>query len=109
MMPPTPPIRAAPPAPPANTVSNVRRLSWCFENSMIVLLSDRLRDANDAHHAGLLVVGDVAVKHPIAGVVGDKGEVCALARRQEHGVAPLPGCVGFSVPADDAEAVAGQM
>src|SRR5262249_271311 len=48
------------------------------------------RHADDAHHPALLVVEDVAVEHPVAGVVGDKGNLDALARRDQHRVAPLP-------------------
>src|ERR1051326_6470152 len=103
MTPLAPPIKAAPPAAPSNTVI-ARRLSMCFDNSMTVLLLD-LCDPNDAHHPGLLVGGDVAMEHPVAGVVGNEGKFGALARRHEHGVAPFLTRVRFAVAACDAEAV----
>src|SRR6516225_1073075 len=105
-MPPTAPLTTAAPAAPSNrTVRSARRFSLNFEVPMMVLLIGRLRYANEAHHPGLLVVGDVAVKHPVAGAVGDEGEVGALARRHEHCVAPLSMRVRFTVPADHPKAV----
>src|SRR5260370_10507389 len=48
------------------------------------------RHADDAHHPAFLVVEDVAVKHPVAGVVGDKGDLGPLAWRVFHRVPPPP-------------------
>ena len=49
---------------------------WCrpsvrFRNAVSVSLNSG--HADDAHHAALLMVEDVAVEHPVAGVIGDEG------------------------------------
>src|SRR6185437_14386374 len=44
--------------------------------------------ADDAHHPAVLMVEDVAMEHPVAGIVGDERDLGALARRNKHGVAP---------------------
>src|SRR6516164_5560559 len=109
-MPPiAPPTTAAAAAPSNSTLVSARRFSLYLKILIMILLAGSLCDANDAHHSGLLVVGDVAVKHPVAGVVGDKGEVGALAWRDEHRVAPLSTGVRLAVPADDPKAVPVQM
>src|SRR6516164_3413671 len=105
MTPAAPPISAAPPAPPTNIISAARRLSLWFKISMTVLLVGSLCDTNDAHHPGLLMVGDVAVEHPVAGMVGDEGEVGALAGRDELRVAPLSEWIQVAVPADHPKVV----
>ena len=55
------------------------------------------------------MVGDVAMEHPVAGVISDEGDFNGLARRHQHRIPPLPTRVGFAVAADDTEAVAVQM
>src|SRR3546814_15919971 len=65
-------------------------------------------DADDAHHARGLVLQDVAVEHPITGIVGGEGDLDALARRHQHGVLPLPMRGGRTVAGNKPAGVAMQ-
>jgi hypothetical protein len=38
------------------------------------------------HHSALLMFDDVTVQHPVAGIVGDKGNLDLLLRQKKHGV-----------------------
>ena len=51
----------------------------------------------------------MAVEHPVAGVVGDKGDLDGFTRRHQNRIPPLPPRGRLAVAADDAEAVAVQM
>ena len=53
-------------------------------------------DVEAEHHPALVVFGDVAVRHPQAGVGDVEQDVDGLAGANEHGV--LPGQVGFGDP-----------
>src|SRR6516225_1246322 len=72
-------------------------------------LSFRSGDAENRHHPGHLVVGDVAMEHPVAGVVGYKRDFDRLARRHQHRIPPFPTWVRFAIAADYAEAMPVQM
>src|SRR5258706_15085473 len=61
--------------------------------------------ADNGHHPGLLMIGDVAMQHPNPGVIGDEGNLGGFTSRDQNGVPPFPKFVRFAVPADDAEAV----
>src|SRR3546814_3459451 len=41
-------------------------------------------NADDAHHAGGLVLEDVAVEHPVAGIVSNERDLHPLARRYQE-------------------------
>ena len=43
------------------------------------------------HHARLLMFDDVAMEHPVAGVVGDEGRLGRLAREKEDGIGVMDG------------------
>src|SRR5262245_61976733 len=72
---------------------------------IVLLISYRSRNTDDPHHPGFLVIGDMAVEHPVARVVGDEGDFDDLAGRNQCRIAPLATSSRFSVTADDAEAV----
>lgn len=57
-------------------------------------------DADSAHHPRRLVLEDVAVEHPVAGVVGDEGDLDALLRRQQDGVLPFPKADRLAIAAE---------
>jgi len=42
--------------------------------------------AEDRAHARFLMFEDVAVEHPIAGIVGDEGDLGGFLLREQHGV-----------------------
>ena len=65
-------------------------------------------DAEIAHHAVLLVLDDVTMKHPVAGIVGDKGYFGYLVGQQEQGVSMVFGPAQF-VRADQLEGMAVNM
>src|SRR5262249_8411624 len=46
-------------------------------------------DAHRCHHAGGLMLQDVAMEHPVAGIVGDEGDVDAFFWCGEHRILPL--------------------
>src|SRR4051812_37705835 len=52
---------------------------------------------------------DVAVKHPVAGVVGDEGDFDTLARRQQDGVLPFPESGRLAVTGQHPKGVAVQV
>src|SRR5581483_4933155 len=66
-------------------------------------------NADHTHHAALLMLQDVTVEHPVAGVVGDEGDLDLLARSHQHGILPLAILGRCSVAADDAEGVSVQV
>ena len=78
----------------------------CFP---FVWLTVRSGDAQDGHHARHLMVHDVAMQHPIAGVIGDKGAFHDISGRQEDGVGPLAMRRQRPIAAEHPEAVAVQM
>ena len=46
-------------------------------------------DAVVRHHPGLLVLDDVAVEHPVAGIVGDEGDLGPVLGAEQDGVGPV--------------------
>src|SRR5262245_10897443 len=66
-------------------------------------------DAHRCHHAGGLMLQDVAMDHPVAGIVGDEGDFDVLLRRNQYRVTPLPIGRCPAVARDDAEGMAMQM
>src|SRR5260370_41471974 len=66
-------------------------------------------DAEDRHQSGHLMIRDMAMQHPVAGIVGDEGNIDGLFRRQQHSVGPLTMRHRGPVAAQHAEAVAVEM
>ena len=56
-----------------------------------------------------LMVHDVAMQHPVAGIVGDEGDVHRFLRRNEDGVGPLSIGDRGTVALEHPEAVAVQV
>lgn len=56
-------------------------------------------DADHTHHTAVLMFQDVAMKHPVTGIVRDQGDLDTFARCQERRILPflMPG--RFPVPA----------
>ncbi len=52
-------------------------------------------DPNISHHPRFLMLDQVAMEHPVAGIIGDKGHLHPLARRQKHRVGEVPGESGL--------------
>src|SRR5262249_39476988 len=46
-------------------------------------------DADITHHPGVLVLDDVTMEHPVAGIVGDEGDLHPLLGVDQHGVAEI--------------------
>src|SRR5262245_13237876 len=66
-------------------------------------------NSDHTHHAALLVLQDVAVEHPIAGVVGDERNLHFLTGRHQHRIPPFPQAGRDTVTAEDAERMPVQM
>lgn len=56
-------------------------------------------DADHTHHTALLMFQDVAMKHPVAGIVRDQGDLDTFARRQQHRILPFLVAGRLPVPA----------
>lgn len=56
-------------------------------------------DADHTHHAAFLMFQDVAMKHPVAGIVRDQGDLDTFARRQQHRILPFLVAGRLPVPA----------
>ena len=63
----------------------------------------RLDDVEAEHHAALVVLGDVAVRHPAAGVGDLEQDVDRLAGADEHRVAPHEVRLDLAVAGEDEE------
>ena len=61
-------------------------------------------DVEAEHHAALVVLGDVAVRHPHAGVGDVEQDVDDLAGPHEHGVLPHQVGLELAVAGEDQEA-----
>jgi hypothetical protein len=61
-------------------------------------------DVEAEHHPALVVLGDVAVRHPAAGICDLEQEVDDLTGRYQHGVLPDEVRLNRSVAAQDQEA-----
>src|SRR3546814_4086238 len=82
----------------------MRISDWSSDVCSSDLLLDCVSGYSDhTHHAGLQVFEDVAVKHPVAGIVGDEGDVDPLPRCHEHGVLPFAEPRRCAVPGDHSE------
>ena len=49
----------------------------------------RSGDADHPHHAAFLMFQDVAMKHPVPGIVRNQGDLDTFARRQQHRILPF--------------------
>ncbi len=67
------------------------------------LRSFLLRDWEAEHHPALVVLGDVAVRHPQAGVGDVEEDVDRLAGTNQHGVLPHQVWISLSIARDDKE------
>ena len=63
-----------------------------------------LLDVKAEHHPALVVLGDVAVRHPVAGVRDIEEDVDCLPGTDEHGVLPHEVRLGLTVAREDEEA-----
>src|SRR4051794_8884160 len=61
-------------------------------------------DGEAEHHAALVVLGDVAVGHPQAGIADVEQDVDRLPGGHQHGVLPYQAWLDDSVAAEDQEA-----
>src|SRR5258707_10109865 len=78
--------------------------------SILLTVSDMSScDAEDGHQSGHLVIRDMAMQHPVSGIVGDEGDIDDLSRPQQHGVGPLSMWNRRAVAAQHPEAVAVEM
>lgn len=68
-----------------------------------------LYDTDDRHQARFLMTHDVAMKHPVAGVVGNEGNPHFFTRLNQHRIAPRLMWHGGFVAAEDLKAVAMQV
>src|SRR5690606_33682112 len=57
------------------------------------------------HHAAGLVLQDMTVEHPVAGIVGDEANLGPLARREHDGIEPLAMAGRLAVASKDAKRV----
>src|SRR5258706_7371821 len=71
-----------------------------FSSSKSPWLSDvkRLGNTQNSHQTRHLMIHDMAMKHPVAGIVSDESAVHGFLGWQQHGVAPLMVWYGGSVP-----------
>src|SRR5215472_611463 len=79
---------------------------------MIEVSFSRCAKSNDTqhcHHPGHLVIGDVTMQHPVAGIIGNERDVDGFFRWYENRVSPLPIRHRRSIAVEHAEAVAVQM
>src|SRR5690242_14494452 len=60
-------------------------------------------DVEAEHHAAFVVLGDVAVRHPQAGVRDVEQDVDGLAGTDQHGVLPDEALLGLAVSGQDQE------
>jgi hypothetical protein len=60
------------------------------------------------HHSALLMFDDMTVQHPVAGIVGDKGNLDLLLRQEKHGIRVMHRQV-LPAAVDDLERVAVNM
>src|SRR5260370_42613732 len=81
------------------------------ERIMMVLLVSgcELGDAQNSHQPRGLMIGDVTMQHPVAGIVGDEGDFDLFLGRHQHGVTPLMVWNSGAVAAEHAKAVTVQM
>src|SRR5579864_1043490 len=56
-------------------------LQWCVVSVNRLHLMLLSCHADDAHHPAFLVVENVAVKHPVAGIIGNEGDLGTFPRR----------------------------
>src|SRR2546423_8028759 len=68
------------------------------------LLFGARRDVEAEHHAALVVLGDVAVRHPDADVGDVQQDVDRLAGADEHGVLPDQAGLDRPIAREDQEA-----
>ena len=55
------------------------------------------------------MIHDMAVQHPLAGIIRNEGNANRLARAHQHGVAPFVIWYGFPISADHMKAVTMQV
>jgi hypothetical protein len=52
-------------------------------------------DAEITHHAVLLMLDDVTMKHPVAGIIGDKGDLGRLVGQKKQRICMVLGSAQF--------------
>lgn len=66
-------------------------------------------NTDDPHHSSGLMLQSVAVEHPAARIVGEKGDLRALAQRHQHGVLPFAESSRAAIAAHHPERMAMQV
>src|SRR5260370_39521594 len=74
-------------------------MSVCFR-----LICCRSCDAQDGHQTGRLMVHDVTMQHPVAGIVGDESALHDIFWPHEDRVGPLAERNGRAIAAEQAQA-----